>query len=201
VLGVDEDDRDTYPEDVILGLAQEAGVDCRIHVLERTSMNGTLNAIANVVAPSYRFVGFMGDDHLPRTEEWDQRIAHQLIRPGAIVYGNDLFQGPHLPTAVFMDSLIVRTLGYMAPPALKHLFLDNTWLTWGQYLDTLTYMPDVIIEHMHPQAGKAEWDDGHARVNGSEMWDHDREEWNTYSQHQLTVDCKALRQASTRSAA
>lgn len=201
VLGVDEDDRDTYPEDVLFGLAQEAGVNIAMYVLERTSMNGTLNFIAaDVVRDGASFVGFMGDDHLPRTKHWDRKIVRKLVRPCSIIYGNDLFQGPQLPTAVFMDARIIQTLGYMAPPLLKHLFLDNSWKTWGEYLNTLVYMPDVIIEHMHPQAGKAEWDEGHTRVNGGEMWDHDREQWAAYSAEQLGIDCHALREASRAAA-
>jgi hypothetical protein len=31
-------------------------------------------------------------------------------------------------------------------------------------------MGDVVIEHMHPIAGKAEWDEGYIRVNDGSMY-------------------------------
>ena len=200
VLGVDEDDIATYPLDIFGAVAREHDIDLRIEQLPRTSMCGTLNALAVQAAGDYRFVGFMGDDHVPRTPFWDQRIARTLIRPCAVTYGNDLFQGPNLPTQVFMDARIVNTLGYMAPPTLKHLFLDNAWKTWGEYLDSLVYLPDVVIEHLHPQAGKADWDEGHKRVNGSEMWDHDRDAWGRYNEEGLGVDCARLVEAARTAA-
>jgi hypothetical protein len=190
-LGMDDDDR-SYDLSTFTAMAQEWEVDLRIAHYPRTSMNGTLNRIAVEAAQEFAFIGFMGDDHVPRTQHWDRQLIKALIRPCAIVYGNDLMQGANLPTAVFLDSRIVSTLGYIAPPELKHLFLDNAWKTWGEYLDTLTYLPDVIIEHMHPQAGKAEWDEGHARVNSGEMWNHDRQAWNHYAADRLHEDIAKL---------
>lgn len=175
-IGVDDDENvDAYCE-ALVDLGQGG-----VTVLPRTGMTGTLNEIAVEVADHYRYVGFMGDDHLPRTMHWDSRIMTRLSEgPCRIVYGNDLMQGPLLPTAVFMDSRIIRALGYMAPPALRHLFLDNTWRDWGNALGTLTYLPDVIIEHMHPQAGKAENDEGYGRVNAADIWDHDEKAYEAY---------------------
>jgi hypothetical protein len=35
------------------------------------------------------------------------------------------------------------------------------------------YLPDVIIEHLHPAAGKAEMDEGYARVNQPKWYEED----------------------------
>lgn len=172
-FGFDDDDEtlDLAMQTAVIG---EFGVDVRISdPLPRTNMNGTLNALALRAAVEYDIVGFMGDDHCPRTRHWDKTIASHMVGGPSIVYGNDLMQGPLLATAVFMTSDIIRTLGYMAPPQMKHLFLDNSWMAWGQGTERISYLPEVVIEHMHPQAGKAEWDEGHIRVNAGEMWEHD----------------------------
>jgi hypothetical protein len=68
-----------------------------------------------------------------------------------------------------MTSDIVTTLGYFAPPALVHLCLDLVWLDLGRGLDRITYLPDVVIEHMHPAAGKADVDQGYEEVNSAEQ--------------------------------
>jgi hypothetical protein len=122
-------------------------------------MGPVLNWAAAALGTLFDYLGFMGDDHLPRTIGWDERLCRAIgTRPG-VAYGNDLFQGERLPTAVVMTAAIVRVLGYMSPPPLVHLWIDDYWRELGQSLDHLVYLPDVIIEHLHPQAGgKAEVD-------------------------------------------
>jgi hypothetical protein len=113
------------------------------------------------------YIGFMGDDHRPRTYGWDRRVIAALADLGTgIVYGNDLIQGPNLPTAVFMTADIPALLGYFVPPALSHMYLDNFWRDLGNAIGRLRYLPEVVIEHMHPIAGKAEWDPGYMAVAG-----------------------------------
>lgn len=134
-------------------------------------MVDALNEEATRLAWPARAVGFMGDDHLPRTSGWDVAVAEALGDLGSgIVYCNDLFQGENLPTAVFMTADIVRALGYMAPPVLRHLYVDNVWKAWGEGMGRLAYLEDVIIEHVHPAAGKAEWDDGYLAVNNADLY-------------------------------
>jgi hypothetical protein len=56
-------------------------------------------------------------------------------------------------------------------------------LDLGRALRSVTYLPDVVIEHLHPHAGKADMDDGYARCNGEEMYEADRaayEQWKTH---------------------
>lgn len=141
---------------------------------ERRRVGPTLNYWAPKLATSYEAIGFMGDDHLPQTPQWDHLLGGAVaMERHAIVYGDDRFQGINLPTAVLMDAAIVRRLGLMVPPGLTHLYLDNFWRDLGNALGTLRYVPYVVIEHMHPQANKANWDDGYREVNGGEMWQHD----------------------------
>lgn len=140
-----------------------------------------LNYAARRYAELYEAVGFMGDDHLPRTTGWDSAVMDALdsLEP-RIVYGNDLLQGPNLPTAVFMQSRMIKSLGFMAPREMQHLYLDNFWKALGEHLNGLTYLPDVIIEHLHPVNGKAEWDERYRAVNAAEVDHADRVAWEEY---------------------
>ena len=146
-------------------------------------MTGPLNRGALAYAGSYRALGFMGDDHLPRTASWDKQIMAALREQGAaaIVYGDDLFQRANLPTAVFMGSCIVDALGWMAPPALRHFYLDNYWMQLGVKLGRLRYLPSVVIEHLHPAAfGKAPHDAEYGRTGP--MMALDQGPWEAYVQ-------------------
>ena len=182
---VDRDDPTAglYPEPKIVG--------------GHTSMVDALNREALVAAQGSQrpaAIGFQGDDHRPRTKGWDQAYLDALADLGTgIVYGNDLLQGEKIPTQCAMTADIVRTLGYMAPPDLVHLYVDNAWLALGRALGRITYLPDVVVEHLHPVAGKAEWDEGYARVNDPGMYDRDRMAFERWLRQSLPAEVHRLR--------
>lgn len=165
-------------------------------VQERLRLAGTLNMLATSAAESgeYKAVGFMGDDHRPRTKGWDVAFSTALEALGTgMVYGDDLIQGAALPTAVAMTSDIVSTLGYMVPPGLVHLYLDNAWLSLGEGLGRIRYLPEVVIEHMHPLAGKAPDDDRYREVNSEQQYLTDRKAYEDWVHGGLDQDLAKLR--------
>ena len=123
------------------------------------------------------YLGFIGDDHRFRTKGWDRYMLEALeAKGGGLAYGNDLFWAKgEIPTQIFMSASIVGALGWMGLPTCTHLYIDNAWRKIGEELQCLYYMPDIVIEHMHPAAGKGGWDEGHLRVNTEAMYSHDRE--------------------------
>jgi hypothetical protein len=134
-------------------------------------------------------IAFMGDDHLPRTKHWPSMLLAALgqLRTG-IVYGRDGIQNERLPTWWAMTPDIVRTLGRMVPADVEHLYCDNAVKDLGEQADCLRYLPDVLIEHMHPIAGKAAVDEGYARVNAPGQYAHDQAAYQTWRAVQLPVD-------------
>lgn len=149
---------------------------------KRRRLCGTLNQQAIKAAKTHQFLAFMGDDHRPRPagRPWDARIRECLSGGPGIIYGNDLLQGEEMPTAVAMTSDIVTTLGYFSPPCLTHLCLDLCWLEWGRGTGRITYLPDMVIEHLHPAAGKADLDAGYEECNSPEQVSADAEAYYDY---------------------
>jgi hypothetical protein len=137
-------------------------------------LNGAAELRANYIGEP--LLGFAGDDHMPRTRGWVRTIMDQFDERGvAIVYANDGYQGESLPTSWVMRSAIVRALGgRMVPADVEHLFCDNAVRDLGRATDTIRYLPEVLIEHMHPVAGKAESDAQYERVNGRPQWRNDK---------------------------
>jgi glycosyltransferase involved in cell wall biosynthesis len=123
--------------------------------------------------PLYDYFVFMGDDHLPRTQGWDKAFIQALDHDAGIAYGNDLLQSENLPTAYATTREVVNQLRGMTFPGCIHLFFDNFVKQLGIDLGCLKYLPDVIIEHLHPVAGKAEMDEGYARVNQPKWYEED----------------------------
>jgi len=167
--------------------------------------NGMVRALNNVAAlfagadDPAAAVAFLGDDHRPRTVGWDARYLQALAGGAAMVYGNDLIHGEGLPTQIAIRSDVIRALGWMAPPMLRHLYVDNAWKDLGAAAGpgALVYLPDVTVEHLHPIAGKAEYDAGYERVNAPAMYEADRAAYERYRAEQLAADAATIRRVVT----
>ena len=172
IVDDDEPQMDEY-------LAQ--GCDVLMVQKQGKGMAKPLNFAANLMKDKYRHFAFLGDDHRPRTKNWDVHFINKLDELGTgLVYGNDLLQGENLATAVAMTGNIVKELGGMVPQDMIHLYLDNFWMTLGKDLNALAYMPEVILEHLHPVAGKAEWDEQYREVNAPEVYSADKKALDDY---------------------
>jgi hypothetical protein len=158
------------------------------------NLNPILNAYAVEEAQNHSHIAFLGDDHVPRTEGWDHWLIKILNGKPGVSYGNDLFQGPNLPTAVVMSADLIRVLGYMSPPPLHHLYMDNFWKMLGEFVDNLQYIPDVVIEHIHPMAGKAEWTPEYQRTCGQQLLTDDRTRFEYFLATRWKDDTKRLRE-------
>jgi hypothetical protein len=148
-----------------------------------------LNAAAVDRAADYFALAFMGDDHRPRTPGWAGAMLAALRDMGSgVVYGDDLLQGERLCTSWAMTSDVFRALGRMGPAPVEHMYCDNAVMTLASSAGCLRYLPEVVIEHCHPLAGKAEWDSGYARVNRAEQYQADRVAYDGWLAGQLALD-------------
>lgn len=183
VFGLDEDDHQQY----------ERLSNVKYEVNPRLKVNGTLNLLANKYCHKYEYLAFMGDDQRIRTPDWDETFYQELKKiPFGLAYGDDLNQSERLPTSVVMDSRIVRILGYMSPPALVHLYIDNFWLDLGRRLKTLYYFPNIIIEHAHFSVGKAKMDQTYLESNNSDRYTKDCEHYQKYLSENFEKDVEKL---------
>jgi hypothetical protein len=139
-------------------------------------------------------IGNLGDDHVCRTLGWDRMVADALATPG-VAYGDDLLQGEALPTAPFISGAIVLALGYYFLPDLEHMYCDNAVRDVGAQTGTLRYLPELVIEHMHPAVSKAAWDDGYIRVNSDEAILRDRARYESWREHAMATDIGRVRDA------
>lgn len=196
VLAVDADDpqldayRDLrwdlpYRSEVALVILEAAETGCLVKATNTVSLR-----IAEEDPGS--IIGNLGDDHVARSAGWDNHVAAALATPG-IAYGDDGFQRKDLPTAPFISAAIVLALGWYALPSCRHLFVDNCWRDLGEQTRSLRYLPDVLIEHEHPLAGKAEWDDGYRKANGGETVEHDKRAYHEWRERYMAEDLSRVR--------
>ena len=170
------------------------GVIYHVHDTQTRGIGEPLNSTALANSDRYKYIGFMGDDHRTRTPGWDQTmIDGSRHSKTCVCYGDDLIQGKLLPTAVLLSANIVSTLGFMAPPVLKHLYLDEFWRDLGKALGSLFYFPEVVIEHMHHSQGKSLPDKTYSEAGDKATRRLDRDAYRKYQAEQMALDVEKLR--------
>jgi hypothetical protein len=160
------------------------------------SMNAALNGAAHALLHAdhdVTVVGFVGDDHRFRTAGWDVAIGSLLADHPGVAYGDDKNWGERLPTMWFLSRQVAGFFG-MGLKTLRHLYIDNYWLELAGAADCLTYLPDVVIEHMHPAYGKGEWDESYRRNNSPEMYGADGTEFARWKSQRMPQDVALLRE-------
>jgi hypothetical protein len=109
-----------------------------------------------------------GDDVVPETEHWDTRLVEGLGEDLGVAYGDDGLRDKHqpdLPTHYITQTEVYRRLGYLSPPTIRHLFLDNVARDVGRYLGNFVFVP-VTIKHLHPWAEGEHIDDATYKEGG-----------------------------------
>jgi len=157
-------------------------------------MVAKLNIIAGGQAKISRSpLGFMGDDHLPRTENWVETILKEMRSGVSVVSGPDGLRTDDLPTWWVMDQLIVYALGRIVPANVAHMYCDNSVRDLAKGADVYRWMPDLLVEHLHPMAGKAEMDAGYATVNAPEQYQEDAAAYMLWRYRQMRADVEKVR--------
>lgn len=122
---------------------------------ERIGFAASLNELAlRADKDDMSHIGMFGDDVLPITPDWDTQLVQALGKDLGVAYGDDGLRkkhAPDLPTHYITQIEVYRRLGYLAPPTMRHLFLDNVARDIGRYLKNFVYVP-VKIQHLHPWA-------------------------------------------------
>ncbi|HVT12593.1 MAG TPA: hypothetical protein VHE55_10015 [Fimbriimonadaceae bacterium] len=161
----------------------------------RRGMADPCNVAAGILSGQYRYVMFVGDDHRFRSPAWDAAFLRAVKGQGdwGYVYGNDLYQGANLPTAVMVTSNIIDAIGHFIWPELQHLYIDNYWLALGQAIGRITYLDSVIIEHMHYLLGKSEHDESYRAVNAPDVSARDAQAFAAWNSGMKSVEAATIR--------
>jgi len=186
VVAVDPDDEQ---------LAEYRRVIADLVVLpERLGYSRTLNLLAYQEWDREDILGAFGDDVLFRTHGWDHKVRKALATPG-IAFGDDLAHHESHPTAVWMSTPVAKALGWLAIPDCHHQYVDNAWAEVGRALGILRYLPDVVVEHMHPAYQKAELDDTYRSVYSLPQASIDHANFLAWKETRLAKDVARVKEA------
>ena len=169
------------------------GLGVRAVTYPRMPTAPKINRAAADHGAGYGAVMFMGDDNMPRTPGWDQVMMAALEGHGGtgIVYANDLLRND-LPCSALISADIIAALGWMALPVVSHFYIDNAWADLASSTGCLTYLPGVIIEHLHPCAGKAPYEGLYSEAREL-YWDADEAAYHQWRAQQMEADVAKVR--------
>lgn len=161
VCYVDDDDPEIYAYEQIF---KKYKID---HIIgERLGCVRTDNKLVELYN-DYDYYFPVGDDSVFRTEGWDIELVKTIKEKGngwGVANANDLIWGveTELLTAPMISGNLIRALGYMIPPALKHMSGDSAMYALMKGIDRIFHRPDIIIEHEHYCVGKSPLDNTYA---------------------------------------
>jgi hypothetical protein len=134
---------------------------------------------ASQILKDWDYQLFVGDDHKFNTQNWDEKFIQAFEQGADFVYCPEGYHNENLATACAWKTDISNALGFACLPAFRHLMIDVYWMALGKQLN-MVYLPEVSIEHLHPNFGKAKMDENYAVVNSNEIASHDQkvfQEW------------------------
>jgi hypothetical protein len=127
-----------------------AAAGCRWEVELRKGLAAWTNALAaRYLDESVPYLASVGDDMVPETDGWDERLITAIEHMGGgFAYPFD-GRRSDIPECCVVSTPIVAALGWMALPTSSHWFIDTAWGDLGRP-DRLAYLPDVTVRHLHP---------------------------------------------------
>jgi hypothetical protein len=114
-------------------------------------------------ASSGRILMLANDDLYFRTRGWDLLVRETVERTPdqvCLIWGNDLLHRGRFPTHPILTRTVCELMGGVCPQQYDRDYIDTHIYDVFVELrrlghDRMVYLPDVIFEHMHVEAGKA----------------------------------------------
>lgn len=104
------------------------------------------------------------DDLRFRSNGWDHAVedcAESFPDGIALMYGRDGHADERMATHPFVTSRWVDTVGRFTAPYFVADYVDLWLHDVAKRVGRAVYLPQLLIEHMHPSFGKGEWDRTH----------------------------------------
>lgn len=149
-------------------------------MLEHTAAGKTEAAINRLVTPEMRWVGWLADDLVPETPEWDRRVIERLNGWNFVSTNDDLHAPQKANGALCWSADLLRAIGYIFPRGIHHNFGDDVIEEIGRA--TGCWECDLSITVRHDHASKTgQRDDTTAKTNAN--WAADDRAYGEWKKH------------------
>jgi hypothetical protein len=150
ILWLDEDDAENYAD-------IELPENWIKLVMPRFGGTGIMTNKFYDLYPNEKWYGLLGDDVLPKTQNWDVKLVAAAGLDG-LAYGNDLISGEKHAAHPVVGCALVKKLGWLALPGCQRIYIDDALMYAAKLEGKCTYLPEVILEHLHFSVEKSKFD-------------------------------------------
>ena len=170
VVVLDQDDADNYA-------AVPMPESWQTVILPRCDTGTRLNRIF-AMFPNEEYYGLAADDIDPPMG-WDTILAERASARD-IIWPEDGIANQCTHPVLGGD--LVRAVGYIAPPCLRHFYIDTFWGDIAKHLPITGLLMDININHCHFSTGKSPMDDTYRNRPSSAV---DKASYNAFKEAQL----------------
>lgn len=111
------------------------------------------------------WIGLLQDDLVPATPAWDERLVGALQGWNAVSAHDGIPHDQRMHGAIAWSGDLVRELGWLYPPTLKHLYGDDVWEQLSGVTRCWKVMWDVVTRH-HNETYRPGGDETAAHIRG-----------------------------------
>ena len=162
-------------------------------IADRIFFTASVNELAELADEAgATHIAILGDDVVPETVGWDQKMIDALNNKLGVVYGSDGLEhlhGEDLPTHVVVPIEMYQKLGWIGLPTSRHLFLDNAWRELGK-LTRFIYLKDVKLTHLHRWNKAAPNDQTYEEANDKIKREYDRLAFETWRDGEGLIEAR-----------
>lgn len=154
-FGIDEDD----PTLDIAEKISKAIPFVKIHVIKNNGkfigINRIWNQLAAKAVHTCNIFGYIGDDMIFRTKNWDQHILSEFNDNNLpkdqikLVHCDDGHQGSRLSVNAFVHQKYYEVMGYFCREEFLINYSDSWMYQTFNAFNRITYRSDILIEHNH----------------------------------------------------
>ena len=188
-FGFDDDDAD-------LDANRAAAAGHHVTTLARLGLAPWTNELAKL-HPDAAYLASLGDDHLPITDGWDERLITAIEHMGGGFAYPDDWRRVDIPEAVVTTQAIVQALGWFACPLMDHWCIDDVWADLGRGARCLKFCRDVLVRHMHPGVVSGVIIDA-TYTDAAAGWDADQNAYKKWRLHHMNRDVATVRSCLNR---
>ena len=140
-------------------------------------------------------IGFINDDMEFVEKDWERQLLAVRDAGAKVIFGERNKTSAGMGNFPFIDARMPAALGFLAPPHMVHLYVDDFWQEVGRQLNSITYLEKPIIIHNHPIHGKRQWDDLTKELNSPERYHEDYIGYSRYMSLDFQTDMVKIREA------
>ncbi len=156
----------------------------------------------------FDYVGILNDDHVLITEEWDKKILTAITGTNVIATNDGPepstpWNAPHrLCGSITFSGGVLRALGWMFPPGIKHLYSDEAWGFLFNHAKNAQFLMDVCVYHDNAYKDPAQRDDTYKAINGDGdftvanpvggLWESDRAAFQKWINESAQADAQRV---------